>query len=199
MIADLFAGLAVGGALAALAALRPRALPCSIHITLAAVAFLVLRHELVHAEVAIMAGSLLAGIALANSGRDLAVKLQPAILGISTALFVVAGALADVHAVIAMAAPAAMLFLVRALSLWLGARLAGTVARDDLVRRLGFAPLLPQAGFSLAIVAGFDAPGVFSPALLSLVLAVALVNELAMPPVLRIAMRAASSQRLEER
>jgi Kef-type K+ transport system membrane component KefB len=78
MIADLFAGLAVGGALAALAALRPRSLPCSIHITLAAVAFLVLRHELVHAEVAIMAGSLLAGIALANSGRDLAVKLQPA-------------------------------------------------------------------------------------------------------------------------
>jgi Kef-type K+ transport system membrane component KefB len=199
LIADLFAGLAVGGTLAALAALRPRALLCPIHVTLAAVAFLVLRQELVHAEVAIMAGSLLAGIALANSGRDLPVKLQPAILGIGTALFVVAGALADVHGVIAMAAPAAMLFSVRALSLWLGARLAGTVARDDLVRRLGFAPLLPQAGFSLAIVAAFDALGVFSPELLSLVLAVALINELAMPPVLRLAMRAASSQRLEER
>jgi hypothetical protein len=126
------------------------------------------------------------------------VKLQPAVLVVSTALFVVAGALINVHAVIAMAAPAAMIGLVRALSLWLGARLAGTVARDELVRRLGFAPLLPQAGFSLAIVAAFDALGVFSTALFSLVFAVAVINELAMPPVLRLAMRAASSQRLEK-
>jgi hypothetical protein len=199
LVADLFAGLAAGGALAALAALGSRRLPWSIHVTLAVAAFLVLRHQLVHAEAAIMAGSLLAGIAMASRGRDAPVKLQPAVPVVSAALFVVAGALADVRGVIAMAAPAAMLFLIRALSLWFGARLAGTVARDDLVRRLGFAPLLPQAGFSLAIVAVFDALGVFSPAVISLVFAVALINALAMPPVLRLAMRAVSSQRLEER
>jgi hypothetical protein len=189
---DLSVGLAVGGTLGVLAAFGSRTIPASLHAALAVVAFLFLEQKLVHAEAAIMAGSFLAGVVVAHAGRDrpVARDLPMAVPVISAALFVVAGALADIHLVIAMAAPAALVFLVRAASLWLGSRLAGGLAGDAVVRRLGFAPLLPQAGFSLAIIGVLDGPHGLSTTLVSLIIAVVVINELAMPPVLRIALRA---------
>jgi Kef-type K+ transport system membrane component KefB len=194
LIRDLSAGLAVGGALGVIVAWSPRRALGAMHIAVAALVLLVLRQQLVHAEAAIMAGSFFAGAILASSGKastrhPVSTKLPRAVPLVSAALFAVAGALADVQIVIAMAAPAAMLAVVRSGSLWVGSRLAGTVAGDRDVRRFGFAPLLPQAGFSLAVAGALDASNALSTAVISLVLSVVVINELVMPPVLRLALR----------
>jgi hypothetical protein len=191
LIRDVSAGLAVGGAVGVFAGFGSQAIPASLRVAVAALAFLVLRQQLVHFEVASMAGFLFAGMILSGTREQPAVlgKLAKAVPIVSTILFVIAGALADLELVVAMAVPALLTVLVRAFSLWLGARIAGTMSKDMLVKRLGFAPLLPQAGFSIAIVGALDASN-HSTVLISLIVAVVLINEVAMPPVLRLALRA---------
>lgn len=192
LVRDLSAGLAVGGALGVLAAFGSRTIPGSLHVALTAVAFLLIKQELVYSEAAIMAGSFLAGAVVAHSGSDrpVAKALPKAVPVISPALFAVTGALIEIDLVIAMAGPALLLFLARAASLWFGARVAGGVTGDAVVRRFGFAPLLPQAGFSLAILGALDGPHGLSAALASLIVAVVVINELAMPPLVRFALNA---------
>jgi Kef-type K+ transport system membrane component KefB len=192
LVADLAAGLAVGGALGALAAFGSRSIPDSLVAALGGVAFLILRQQVVHAEAAIMAGSFFAGVALAQSNRDrpIVTQLPRAIPLVSPILFLVSGALVDVDLMIAASVPALLLFAVRAASLWLGTRAAGSVSADPVVRRFGFAPLLPQAGFSLAILGALDGPRGVSVTLSSVIVAVVVINEIVMPPVARFALRA---------
>jgi len=192
LLRDLCAGLGIGAGIGVLVARAPRSVPSSVLIALAAVAFLVLRNELEHHETALMGGSFLAGAAMAHAGREgnpdrnLA-RLPEAVPVLSAVLFAVAGALVDVRSLAVMAVPAAMIVIVRGVSLYAGSRIAGALAGDASMSRLGFAPLLPQAGFSLAIV---GALGPMGEPIVTLVLAVVLINEIATPPLLRLALRA---------
>jgi Kef-type K+ transport system membrane component KefB len=188
---DLAAGLTVGGALGLLIALSPGRASGGMIFAFVLLAGLVLRHQLVHHEGAILAGALVAGTAVASTGdgHPVLAAVARAVPTTSAILFAVTGALADLHLVAAMAAPAAAVVGVRALSLWLGSHLTGRIAGDPLVQRFGFAPLLPQAGFSIALAGTLDALGLLSPARMSLVIAVVVLNELVMPPVLRLALR----------
>lgn len=215
LVADLVAGLAVGGALALLAARSPHRVTVVSYFATAVCAVVVLREGLVHDGVAVMAGSLFAGVVYATARRpapdageipravarptepssphaaDRPPAPLPIAVGIASAvLFVVTGALVDVETVLAMAAPAAAIVGIRAISLWLGARLAGHIAGDHTVRRLGCATLLPQAGFSFALLAALDVLGTLSAPIISLVSAVAVINALATPPLFRKALSA---------
>jgi Kef-type K+ transport system membrane component KefB len=190
---DVFAGLAVGGTLGALVAFGGRRLiPGSLQVALAGVAVVLLEQELVHSDAAIMAGSFFAGVVVAHSERERAVAkvLSKTVAGVSAGLFVTAGALIELDLVLAMAAPALALSLVRAGSSWVGARIAGGMTGDPIVRRFGFAPLLPQAGFSLAVLGALGGPHGLSAALASLIVAVVVINETAMPPIFRFALNA---------
>ncbi|MBX3275553.1 MAG: cation:proton antiporter [Sandaracinaceae bacterium] len=187
---DVAAGLAVGGAVGVLVGLGSPTIPAAMHLACAALAFFALRLELRGAEVPIVAGALLAGVVVGTSERGASVSraVAPSMPVASAVLFAVSGVLADVSVVAAVAAPAVLIVLVRAASLWAGAKLVGVLDHDALRGRFAFAPLLPQAGFSLALATVLTATGVAgAPA--ALVLAVLAINELVMPPVLRRALR----------
>lgn len=189
---DVVAGLAVGGTLGALVAFGGRLVPGSLQVALAGVAVVVIERELVHSDAAVMAGSFLAGVIVAHSEREqpVAKVLSKTVPGVSAGLFVTAGALIRLDLVLAMATPALALSLVRVASSWVGARVAGRMSGDPIVSRFGFAPLLPQAGFSLAVLGALGGPHGLSAALASLIVAVVVINETAMPPILRFALNA---------
>lgn len=138
--------------------------------------------------------ALAAGIWLENVSKADAHKLldgfEAASLPVYLVFFALAGAKLDLSALAAVAAPVAIIVVVRASSFYAGSRV-GTRGPgvDPTVRRLAWIGLVPQAGLALALAElvrrAFPA---FGDQAFALVLGVVATNELTAPIALRIAL-----------
>jgi Kef-type K+ transport system membrane component KefB len=99
-------------------------------------------------------------------------------------------ALTDVRLVTDFLVPALVLVVVRAIAFLLAARVAGRLAGNLEIGRLGAASLLPQAGFAALLAATLVEP---HEAWRGLLVAVVLVNLVLTPPLLKVALRAAEA------
>jgi Kef-type K+ transport system membrane component KefB len=138
--------------------------------------------------------SLAAGLFLENGSRADARKLlhsfESASLPVYLVFFALAGAKLDLAALVALAAPVGVIVVVRALSFFVGCRLATTgIEVEPVVRKLAWLGLVPQAGLALALAElvrrTFPA---FGDAAFALVVGVVATNEMTAPIVLRIAL-----------
>lgn len=135
-----------------------------------------------------------AGVTLANSGTgELRVSqdLERALPTGCGALFGIAGALIDTQRLQALVVPAALLVAVRCIGVWIAAAAAGHAGSfEGNLKKWAFAGLLPQAGFSLAMVQFLPAlfPG-FGQSARDVVVAAICLNEIIMPPIWRYALQ----------
>jgi Kef-type K+ transport system membrane component KefB len=117
-------------------------------------------------------------------------EIEAASLPIYVVFFAVAGAALRLDVLFAVAVPAGVLVAVRAAAVWLGSRIAARRSgADRAVRNWAFTAYLPQAGLALALPLMFPKvlPGIAEgPA--ALVLGIVGINQVLMPPLLRLAL-----------
>ena len=110
----------------------------------------------VHAEVESLLVAMIAGVLVANAAvgekfHHLLERLAPPVYVV---FFTLTGLGLHLDSLLAAAAPAILLWVVRGAGLWVGSRAAMTIAReDDLVRRVAWKAYMPQAGIALALAA----------------------------------------------
>jgi Kef-type K+ transport system membrane component KefB len=155
-------------------------------IVIALVAIVAARQHVVHADLAILAGALVAGSVLAHRSplaATVEARLGSAIPLAGATLFAIAGALVEPDA-LTLIAPAAVLCSVRGFAMWWGARVAGALRRERAVDGSACPPVLPQAGSSI-VVLGLAGGELGAPPMISLVLVVVILDLLVSPLVLR--------------
>lgn len=183
---EVSAGLLAGTAFAVLVVAIPRLWRQTLLLAFAMLAVVGMRQPAGGGDAAVAIGALAAGAGIAQVrpvlADELATSLASTIPFVGLILFVIGGALIDIDLVLALAVPALLLFVIRGVALWLGARLAAGVDRS-LDTSLGVVPWLPQAGFSLSLLAVLESARWATP-LVSLAFVVVVLNELATPPLL---------------
>jgi hypothetical protein len=144
----------------------------------------VLLEPLPESVIASMAAAFSAGLIRANvraRGPEHAALSLSIDAGLA-AFFGLTGVLTDVRALQPVALVALPIAVGRGIAIFTSSYASGRWLEDDLARRYGFTALLPQGGFPLII-----ATTVLDPAWQPLLIAVVLINALAMPPLARIA------------
>lgn len=139
--------------------------------------------------------AMIAGLLVVNRAAKperLAEVLERLAPWVYAVFFTLTGLGLHIDALVAAAAPAALLWLLRLSGLWAGSTAAMTVAKEPaVVRRVAWRAFVPQAGIALAlastIAAEFPQGG---PALGSLIIATIVLNEATGPFFLRSALRA---------
>jgi Kef-type K+ transport system membrane component KefB len=110
----------------------------------------------VHAEVESLLVAMIAGVIVANASagerfHHLLERLAPPVYVV---FFTLTGLGLHLDALLAAAAPAALLWVVRGGGLWVGSRAAMTIAGEsEKVRRVAWKAYVPQAGIALALAA----------------------------------------------
>jgi hypothetical protein len=110
----------------------------------------------VHAEVESLLVAMIAGVLVANTVAEarLAGLLERLAPPVYVVFFTLTGLGLHLDALLAAAAPAALLWVVRGGGLWVGSRAAMTLAgQPDEVRRVAWKAFVPQAGIALALAA----------------------------------------------
>ena len=159
------AGLVVGGLLFVIVR-RTTAFPtaavlivavAAISVWLAVVAVRWAEERLdVHAEVESLLVAMVAGVIVANASagerfHHLLERLAPLVYVV---FFTLTGLGLHLDALLAAAAPAALLWIVRGGGLWVGSRAGMTIAGEsEQVRRVAWKAYMPQAGIALALAA----------------------------------------------
>jgi Kef-type K+ transport system membrane component KefB len=138
--------------------------------------------------IALAAGVWLENVSRADA-RKLSAGFDQASLPVYLVFFALAGAKLHLHELVTLAIPVAAIVVVRAGSLFGGARIATRIPDvDPAVRRMIWIGLLPQAGLALALAElvrrTFPA---FGDAAFALVVGVVATNEVVAPVILRLA------------
>ena len=146
----------------------------------------------VHAEVESLLVAMIAGVLVANTAAEhhfaeLLERLAPPVYVV---FFTLTGLGLHLDALLAAAVPAALLWVVRGGSLWVGSRAAMTLAGEsEQVRRVAWKAYVPQAGIALALAATVSEEyPTFGATLATVVIGTVVLNEAIGPFFLRSAL-----------
>jgi len=197
------AGLVVGGllyvvvrrtrAFASAAVLIIAAAAVSVWLAVVAVRWAEERLD-VHAEVESLLVAMIAGVVVANvvAGDRFHHLLERLAPPVYVVFFTLTGLGLHLDALLAAAAPALLLWIVRGGGLWVGSRAAMTVAGEsEQVRRVAWKAYMPQAGIALALAATVaEAYPEFGNVFATVVIGTVVLNEAIGPFFLRSALTA---------
>ncbi len=201
LLLSLAAGLVVGlilhqvsrrtHAFASAAVLIVMAAAVSVWLAVLAVRWAEARLD-VHAEVESLLVAMIAGVLVANTVAEarLAVLLERLAPPLYVVFFTLTGLGLHLDALLAAAAPAVLLWVVRGGGLWVGSRAAMTLAgQPDEVRRVAWKAFVPQAGIALALAATVaEEFPTFGPTFATVVIGTVVLNEAIGPFFLRSAL-----------
>jgi NhaP-type Na+/H+ or K+/H+ antiporter len=146
----------------------------------------------VHAEVESLLVAMIGGVIVANAsaGERLHHLLERLAPPVYVVFFTLTGLGLHLDALLAAAAPAALLWVVRGGGLWVGSRAAMTIAGESKeVRRVAWKAYMPQAGIALALAATVaEAYPTFGEIFATVVIGTVVLNEAIGPFFLRSAL-----------